>query len=131
MQGLLFGDAVDRFFLELENPSEEEEAMCTEALYVAAAKVRFDLHDDVYEPEQFAAVEQDAMAVPPPVRILTKGYDDGYHGRFPAERDKRYLMEYALGREQKAAEHHWPGNFAFGTPNMDKGFRRGFGKATY
>jgi hypothetical protein len=130
MQGLLFGNAVDRFFLELENPSEDDEAMCTEALYVAAAKVRCALHDDVYEPETFAVVEQ-AMAVPPPVRILTQGYTDGYEGRFPQERDKRYLMEYALGREQKAAEHHWPGNFAFGTPNMDKGFRKGFGKAAY
>jgi hypothetical protein len=41
------------------------------------------------------------------------------------------LLEYAMGREQKAAEHVWPGNYAFQTSNMDKGFRKGFGKAAY
>lgn len=40
-----------------------------------------------------------------PERILTAGYGDGYEGRFPRERDKRYLAEYAWGREQKASEH--------------------------
>ena len=50
-----------------------------------------------------------------------KGFVDGYEGRFPRERDKQYLLDYAMGRERKASEHvEGKPSFIWATENMIK-----------
>jgi hypothetical protein len=124
MQLALFGDAVDRFFLTLEEPPEALEMVCTEELYAVAVKSRLNVADDHelydYQPPQ------EAMSKPrPPMIIKTMGYDDGYEGRFPRERDPRYLEEHAWGRQQRASEHPDNTSIIFESPNQCNFARRG------
>jgi len=124
MQLALFGNAVDRFFLALEEPPEELEMTVTEELYQVALKSRM-LVDDDHETYDYQPV-QEAMSKPrPPMIIKTMGYDDGYAGRFPRERDARYLEEYSWGREQRASEHVCTESIIFESPGQCNFARRG------
>jgi len=121
---MLFGCPVDRFLMDLQNPPAEYEMVVTEELYQVALQCRLGVDDDHetydYQPPQ------DAMSKPrPPMIIKTMGYDDGYEGRFPRERDPRYLEEHAWGRQQKASEHPDNTSIIFESPNQCNFARRG------
>jgi hypothetical protein len=110
--------------MDLQNPPAEYEMVVTEELYQVALQCRLGVDDDHetydYQPPQ------DAMSKPrQPMIIKTMGYDDGYEGRFPRERDPRYLEEHAWGRQQKASEHPDNTSIIFESPNQCNFARRG------
>jgi hypothetical protein len=128
MQLIMFGNEVEQFFIaKLDNePLPGHEEAVTEELYQVALQSRMcggeprDYEHFDYQPEQ------DAMSKPrPPMIIKTMGYDDGYEGRFPRERDARYLEEHAWGREQRASEHPDNISIIFESPGMTNYARRG------
>ena len=120
---MLFGCPVDRFLMDLQNPPEELEMIVTEELYAVALQSRMNVADDHetydYQPEQ------EAMSKPRPAMIKTMGYSDGYDGKFPRERDARYLEEYSWGREQRASEHVDTSGVIFESKNQSNYSRRG------
>lgn len=107
MQLIMFGNEVEQFFIaKLDNePLPGHEESVTEAIYSAALESRKS-GGEPRDYEHFKYQEHEAMSKPqPPMIIKTMGYSDGYDGKFPRERDPRYLEEHAWGRKQRASEH--------------------------
>jgi hypothetical protein len=122
MQGLLFGNAVDRWLIGLEEPAtEQDEIACTEALYEVAADFRLygkEEHEHYdYQPETM----QEAM----PSTDYARGFSDGYEGFVPGvfanQKNKEYLAGHAEGSAKRMSEYRSTCNETFQTEGMVRG----------
>jgi len=106
------------FDWEEREPTRQERQRLSQQIYEAGEMVRAvtiqeygSLEDEVIDFGTIPIEEQQQMERPrPPEMILTMGYDDGWHRRWPREPKsspmyERYMLEHAWGEERRRAQH--------------------------